>query len=252
MHNRYGKLASWVYDLDKPVGRSFGDVEYYRERLAECDGPILEPAVGNGRILVPLLEAGFAVEGFDASEEMLSYCRQVCGARRLAAKLTRQAFDDFSYDKRFAAIIVPAGSFQLVTDVESARAVLARFRDHLMPGGRLILDLDPAGAFMGPAISVRSWGTGDGGLLTLTDQRVETDHVAQVTLSHLRYELWREGRLVETELDPFRLRWWGVTEFAMALEAAGFRDIAVSSNYTFGREPRDGDDIITFEARRGD
>ncbi|WP_244649064.1 hypothetical protein [Neoaquamicrobium sediminum] len=71
MHNRYGKLASWVYDLDKPVGRSFGDVEYYLQRLAGCDGPVLEPAVGNGRILVPLLEAGLAVEGFDASEEML-------------------------------------------------------------------------------------------------------------------------------------------------------------------------------------
>lgn len=30
MQNRYGKLASWVYNLDKPFGRSFGDQEYYR------------------------------------------------------------------------------------------------------------------------------------------------------------------------------------------------------------------------------
>ena len=249
MHNRYGKLASWVYDLDKPVGRSFGDVEYYLQRLAGCDGPVLEPAVGNGRILVPLLEAGLAVQGFDASEEMLFYCRQVCGARHLPANLTRQTFDTFSYDTRFAAIVVPAGSFQLVTDVGTARAVITRFRDHLHPGGRLILDLDPAGAFVEPAMSVRSWETDDGGLLTLTDQRVETDHVAQVTLSHLRYELWREGRLVDTELDLFRLRWWGVTEFGLALEAAGFTDVTVSGNYAFGRAPRDGDDIITFEAR---
>ncbi|WP_374846094.1 hypothetical protein [Brucella ciceri] len=63
MNNRYGTLASWVYNLDKPVGRSFGDVEYYQQRLRESDGPILEPAVGNGRVLVPLLEAGFSVGG---------------------------------------------------------------------------------------------------------------------------------------------------------------------------------------------
>ena len=47
MENRYGTLASWVYDLDKPVGRSFGDIEFYRERLSDCRGTILEPAVGN-------------------------------------------------------------------------------------------------------------------------------------------------------------------------------------------------------------
>lgn len=48
MKNRYGRLGALVYDLDKPIGRSFGDIEFYKERLADCDGPILEPAVGNG------------------------------------------------------------------------------------------------------------------------------------------------------------------------------------------------------------
>lgn len=72
MQNRYGKLASWVYDLDKPVGHSFGDQEFYRARLSQCDsGPVLEPAVGNGRLFIPLIEAGFEMEGFDASVEML-------------------------------------------------------------------------------------------------------------------------------------------------------------------------------------
>lgn len=72
MNNRYGRLASWVYNLDKPVGRSFGDVEYYRQRLRDIDGPILEPAVGNGRIYVPLRESGVSIEGFDASDEILA------------------------------------------------------------------------------------------------------------------------------------------------------------------------------------
>lgn len=49
----YGKLSSEVYHIDKYIGKSYGDVEYYDEKLK---GKILEPTVGNGRILIPLLE----------------------------------------------------------------------------------------------------------------------------------------------------------------------------------------------------
>lgn len=50
----YGDLASWVYHIDKPIGHSFGDIEYYLARLEGCSGPILEAGVGNGRVDVTL------------------------------------------------------------------------------------------------------------------------------------------------------------------------------------------------------
>ena len=50
----YGDLASWVYHIDKPIGHSFGDIEYYLARLEVCSGPILEAGVGNGRVDVTL------------------------------------------------------------------------------------------------------------------------------------------------------------------------------------------------------
>ncbi|MDN3712102.1 class I SAM-dependent methyltransferase [Paracoccus cavernae] len=248
--NRYGALSSWVYNLDKPVGRSFGDLEYYRDRLAACHGPILEPAVGNGRIFVPLLQEGFQIEGFDASEEMLNYCRDACQKRNLSADLTLQTFEEFSYGKSFAAIIVPAGSFQLITDEVAAAAVLKRFYDHLAPEGRLIIDLDPIGGILAPPGPIRSWTTEGGDLLTLTDNRVQTNHLAQTTLSHSRYDLWRNGALIETELELFKLRWWGVHEFRLALRDAGFADVQVSGNYQHGRAPQPEDEIFTFEAKR--
>lgn len=252
MENRYGRLASWVYDLDKPIGCSFGDLEYYQQRLASCGGPVLEPAVGNGRIFVPLLEAGLPIEGFDASEDMLAYCRNACSSRNLAARLTHQRFDTFSYEQRFAAIIIPAGSLQLITDTARAMAVLERLHQHLAPGGRLIVDLDSIDGFLDPSPSIRSWQTAQGCLLTLTSQLVETDYIAQTTLSHLRYELWQDGSLAATELDLFKLRWWGVEELALALRAAGFHDVTVSGNYEHGRPPRKGDRVISFEALRLD
>jgi SAM-dependent methyltransferase len=250
MNNRYGTLASWVYDLDKPVGRSFGDVEFYCNRLQKSKGPILEPGVGTGRILIPLLEAGLAIEGFDASENMLNYCRRQCRARGLDARLQLQRFEDFAYEQKFEAIIVPVGSFQLITDSVSARAVLQRFHDHLLPNGRLILDLDPISDFFSSDVRIRSWQSEDGDVLTLTDNRIETDFIAQTTVSHLRYEHWRDGRLIDTELEFFSLRWWGVIEFELALHEAGFTNIVISGDYKHGRPPQKNDQMISFEALR--
>ncbi|MGB3814085.1 MAG: class I SAM-dependent methyltransferase [Shinella sp.] len=250
MQNRYSTLASLVYNLDKPVGRSFGDVEYYRERLAGCSGIVLEPAVGNGRVYVPLREAGIDVVGFDASEEMLAYCRQECSGRNIAASLTCQTFEAFDYEQRFSAAIIPAGSFQLITEADKAIAFLKRIHDHLQPGGKLILDIDGIGGFLSPTGAVRSWKTADGDLLTLIDHRAETDFVSQTTLSYLRYERWTQGRLLDTELDLFALRWWGVQELTLALHTVGFSDIVVSGGYVFGQAPAKNAETITFEARR--
>jgi len=250
MNNRYGTLASWVYNLDKPVGHSFGDVEYYRERLADCGGPVLEPAVGNGRFYMPMLDAGIDIYGFDASEEMLGYCREAGAERALEGRLTRATFENFAYGCQFAAIVVPLGSFQLITDVVAARAVLRRFFEHLVPGGRLMIDLDAIDGFLGEGGRVRSWTTEDGDLLTLTDTRASTDYIAQTTVTHLRYELWKGTKLADTELELFSLRWWGLEEFAMTLREAGFVDVVASGNYRFGQAPAKGDDTISFEARR--
>lgn len=250
MQNRYGRLASWIYHLDKPIGHSFGDLEYYQQRLTRCECRILEPAVGNGRIFIPMLEKGFAIEGFDASQDMLEYCRQECLGRGLPTPLTCQTFEHFSYDQRFAAIIMPAGSFQLITETASAMSLLRRFRDHLQPGGRLIMDIDPIESIVAETSSARSWTVGGDGLLTLTSHRAEIDYVKQTTISHLHYQHWRNGNLQSAELDLFHLRWWGVDELAFALREAGFVNVVVSGNYQHGRQPRKGDQIISFEAIR--
>jgi SAM-dependent methyltransferase len=83
----YGMLATEVYDIDKPIGHSFGDVEFYLGRLRSCTGRVLEPAVGTGRMMIPLLEAGIKVEGVDNSPEMLAICRARCAERGLEPAL---------------------------------------------------------------------------------------------------------------------------------------------------------------------
>lgn len=247
--NRYGAIAAEIYDLDKPVG-PFPDTAFYLERLASIPGPILEPACGSGRTLLPLLEAGRDAAGFDASPDMLERCRALCGDRGYAPDLSLQRFETFDYKTKFAAIVVPAASFTLLHDFAVALEVLRRFHAHLAPGGVLIVDIEPLRALSASGTDRRSWSAANGDLLTLEGQRVSVDWIAQRVSNHLRYERWRDNRLIASELEPMSQRYWGVEEFAMALAATGFAEIGVVGGYDRRRSPRAGDRMLTFEATK--
>jgi SAM-dependent methyltransferase len=247
----YGELAAEVYDLDKPLGHSFGDVEFYRDRLrSSCSGRILEPAVGSGRVLIPLLEAGLKVDGIDNSPEMLAACRARCAQRGFDPALWEADMASFSSPERYEAIVVPAGSFLLLADRGASLAALKRFGEHLVPGGRLILDLELQTELRAGQASTRTWQTPTGELITLESKLVEVDLLKQYTVSHLKYEKWRDGVLVRTELQRFPLRWYGLEEFELVLRSLGYAEIVVSADYEYGRQPSDPEQTFTFEARK--
>lgn len=246
--NRYGALCTEVYDLDKPPGALL-DIGYYTERLTPSDGPVLEAACGTGRLLIPLMEAGLEVEGFDQSQDMLDVCARHCAARGLTPSLRRARFQDFAYDKAFGAIVVPVGTFTLIDDFAEAFAVLRRFFDHLAPGGRLMIDIMPLGYLTNEAPDIRTWTAKNGDLLRIEGRAVEIDLVRQRRVTHDRYERWRNGRLVESELEVMAFRLWGLKEFELLLTAAGFEAVTVASDYQ-RRRPRRSSRILNYEARR--
>ncbi|MBM7096140.1 class I SAM-dependent methyltransferase [Bacillus sp. H-16] len=248
MLNYYSTLSAEVYDMDKPVGHSFGDIEFYAERLAGCRGPILEPAAGTGRILIPLLEKGFDVEGFDVSREMLAICEKNGRQRGLKPSLFKGEMETFTLDKSFEVIVVPTGTFLLLHEREASLQALKNFYDHLEPGGRLILDLFLPEDFKEGLVSTRSWEKENGDIITLESKTVEVDRINQYSVSYNRYERWHEGRLVQTELERFCLRWYGVEEFRMVLKETGFTDIVISADYEFGKYPDKAGQVMTFEA----
>ena len=70
----YRGLATECYDLwfgSEP----FWDQVFFRDRIRHNGGAALEIACGTGRLLAPFLRDGLAVEGLDASSEMLAICR---------------------------------------------------------------------------------------------------------------------------------------------------------------------------------
>jgi SAM-dependent methyltransferase len=247
--NRYGSIAAEIYDIDKPYF-ALPDTRFHLERFRGFARPILEPACGSGRTLVPFLQAGLDVTGFDPSAEMLDRCRLRSAEAGFSPDLSRQRYEDFSYDRQFGAILVPVASFTLIDDFDAAIDVLRRFHDHLEPGGVLVLDIDGLNDLPNAGDDRRRWTNPAGELLTVEGIRTATDWLAQRAETTYRYERWRDGRLAESQIEVMAQRFWGLEEFRMALQSVGFEVVDVCGGYARGRAPRSRDRVVTFEAVR--
>lgn len=251
MFSYYSNLCTEVYDLTKPVGHSVGgDIEYYLDRLQSCSGRILEAAVGSGRMLIPLLEAELVVDGIDYSPAMLASCHQRCEERNVKPMLYEGELQNFTLPHKYDAIIIPTGSFCLIDNREDSINALKCFYEHLNPGGRVIIDLILPERMEIGTISTSTFTFSSGDVITVEDKLVEFNMIHQYSVSYLKYEKWREGALIQSELQRFALRWYGNEEFKLVLESIGFSDIVCSTDYVYGKQPADGSQIFTFEAVR--
>ncbi|MGX7025459.1 class I SAM-dependent methyltransferase [Vagococcus hydrophili] len=250
MYNHYGNLATTVYEITKPVGTSLnGDIDYYSERLEGITGKILEAGVGSGRMLIPLLEEGFQVEGVDQSTDMLAVCRDNLDKHHLQTSLHQDNLTHFSLgNSTFEAIILPTSTFCLIENEQLAYQTLTNFYQHLKVGGKLILDLDLPFYPEVEESTTTSFTLSETEVITFEKKIISIDFLEQHIVYHLTYSLWRHGELVKTELQQFLLRWYGLNEFKLMLEKVGFKNINVSSDYEFDVMPTDSNQTITFEA----
>lgn len=247
----YQSLSAKVYNFDKPVGKSFGDIEYYQSRLSDKANTILEPAVGTGRIMIPLLQQGYNIQGFDLSKKMLNYCEENLQATNLPTNLIQQAsFTSFNYDTTFDAIIIPSGTFLLMTDYDEIKLALQKFHTSLNPNGKLIFDLFFQNDFQLGRTNIKTFALSDAEKITLTMTESEVDYANQVATYIHKYEHWEENQLKETELETFHLKWLGIEEIQLLLKAAGFTEITISADYQYKKSVTNGTEIFTVEAIR--
>lgn len=73
----YQKLCTQFYTLDKPSAPQEA-LDFYLDYAKQVQGSILEPICGTGNYLIPLMEAGCDISGFDNSPQMLDVCKKRC------------------------------------------------------------------------------------------------------------------------------------------------------------------------------
>lgn len=246
MFKEYGKLSSLMYELTKPVGSSLnGDLEYYLEKLQAVNGPILEAGVGTGRLFIPFLQKGLQMEGLDLSQEMLAQCQKNLEQAGLTASIWQADLTNWSAEKQYAAIIMPTGSFCLLPN-KKVESVLANFYRQLQPAGKLIIDLELPVWYDKNQLDLREIPIDDTSGILFTGTPQQFDWHQQKTSYLHRYELVKNGTVLETELSHFELAWYGLREFSLLLEKANFKNIHYELNYN----KQEAGSLITFLAEK--
>jgi SAM-dependent methyltransferase len=117
----------WAADMTE-------DVAFYVELAREADGPVVELAVGTGRVAIPVARAiGRTVIGIDSSPAMLEQAR-AAGGDLLDLRLGDMR--DLALEEPAALVYCPFRSLLHVHTWADRRRVFERVAHALLPGGR--------------------------------------------------------------------------------------------------------------------
>lgn len=177
-------------------------------------GPVLELGIGTGRVAIPLTARGMPVHGVDASAAMLDRLRAKPGADSI--ELTVADFGELALDHRFSLVFIVFNTFFNLMEQEAQVACFRRAADHLLPGGRFLLEAfvpDLARFDRGQRVSATRLDPNR----VVIDAAVHNPVAQQVDSQHI--VITEEG----VKLYPVQLRYAWPAELDLMAELAGLR-----------------------------
>lgn len=113
------------------------DVPFYLQLVRDADGPVVELAVGNGRVAIPVAkETGKRIIGIDRSPAMLALARDGAAEADVDLELHEGDMRDFEIDEPAALVYCPFRALLHLPTWEDKRQVFERVSAALRPGGR--------------------------------------------------------------------------------------------------------------------
>ncbi len=117
------------------------DIAFYVDLAREADGPLVELAIGNGRVAIPVArETGRPVIGIDLSPAMLAQARVRAAGAGVRLDLRAGDLRTFTLDEPAALISCPFRSLQHLPAWADRRRAFDRVAASLRPGGRFAFD----------------------------------------------------------------------------------------------------------------
>ena len=113
------------------------DVGFYVSLAGEADGPLVELAVGNGRVAIPVAQAtGRPVIGIDTSPAMLEQARARAAAVGVGLELRESDIRELALVAPAALIYCPFRALLHLPTWADRRRTFERVAESLRPGGR--------------------------------------------------------------------------------------------------------------------
>lgn len=242
----YLSLCTEFFDLDKPTAPA-EEYDFFRHYISKATGPILEPMCGTGRYLIPYLEEGFNVEGFDASPFMLQALHAKCAEKKLFPHVWEQFLEEVPNTKKYNLIFIPDSSFCLFLEPAQIATALQKMYDLLQPGGTFVFDVEtvhaiPAktGLWHGKAYKKPDGTT----IISSTLPLGVENNIASVIC---RYELMEKTEIIKTEMEYFQIRLYYPDELEQILKNIGFKHVKQIEAYDQRNKPSAQDYTVVFE-----
>jgi len=217
----------FAQDYDALTDDMTADVDWYLELAREADEPIVELAVGTGRVATAIArETGKRVIGIDSSAAMLAFARE--RATGLPINLYEGDMRNFAIEKPVDLVICPASALFALPTWHDRRIVFERVSAALKPGGRFawnafVFSAKVAAQFDGKRIE-RAGGVWEDTRYVAADSRIEITR----------------GR-GETTLGTVPIWWLTKSEWEGLVDVAGLEVEALYGG--FNREPFDDDSL---------
>src|SRR6266542_3590081 len=113
------------------------DVAFYVELARDADGPLVELAIGNGRVAIPVAKStGRSVIGIDSSPAMLEQARARAAEAGVELDLREGDMRDFALDEPAALIYCPFRALLHLPTWADRRRTFERVAASLRPDGR--------------------------------------------------------------------------------------------------------------------
>lgn len=239
-------MCTQVYDLSKPTP-SAKVFAFYRDYIKKAKGPILEPMCGSGRFLIPFMEEGFEVHGFDTSQYMLDALQHKARDKGLSPIMWNGSIQDLMRSELYGLMFIPAGSFGLIVEPEEIQRSLQKMYDHLQSGGTLLFEVETSRAVPDPQ------GVWRGSICELQNhQKIIANYCStitnQVCTAIARYELIESGQIVQTEIEEYKVKLYDdTTELLDLLHKSGFEQINIFKVFDRAQKPGIDDAVIMLE-----
>ena len=134
-------LAPLVVWHDVECGGYEADLPLWRELAAAAGGPLLDVGAGTGRVALDLARAGHDVTALDREPELLAALGERASAAGLRVETVVADAAGFMPDRRFALVIVPMQTVQLLPE---RAGFFAAARAALSSGGLLAIAITGA------------------------------------------------------------------------------------------------------------
>ena len=213
------------------------DIPFYVARAKAAGGAVLEAGCGTGRVLLPTLEAGVEIDGFDLHPGMIEVLRGKAAALGLSPRLAVADMRDFTMPRRYALITIPFRAFQHLLTTADQVAALRCLREHLEGGGALLFNVFfPSFEALvrpdGEQALEREFPHPTSGLPIAMYVSRRADRVQQVIrVEREIVESDARGYAAATHRDRFSMRWTWKPEMELLLGAAGFSRWSVEGGF---------------------